>query len=50
MWYIYEGRGELPSNTVVTTVMSNIGLYKAFDAKGIRTERQQSVTSMFVKI
>lgn len=32
-------RGELPSNTVVTTVMSNIGLYKAFDAKGIRTEK-----------
>ncbi len=32
-------RGELPSNTVVTTVMSNIGLYKAFDAKGIHTEK-----------
>lgn len=32
-------RGELPSNTVVTTVMSNIGLYKAFDAKGISTEK-----------
>ena len=28
-------RGELLSNTVVTTVMSNIGLYKAFDAEGI---------------
>ena len=28
-------RGELFSNTVVTTVMSNIGLYKAFDAEGI---------------
>jgi phosphoglucosamine mutase len=28
-------RGELLTNTVVTTVMSNIGLYKAFDAQGI---------------
>ncbi len=28
-------RGELYGNTVVTTVMSNIGLYKAFDAAGI---------------
>ena len=28
-------RGELDSNTVVTTVMSNIGLYRAFDALGI---------------
>ena len=28
-------KGELDGNTVVTTVMSNFGLYKAFDAKGI---------------
>ena len=27
--------GQLPNNTVATTVMSNIGLYKAFDAVGI---------------
>ena len=27
--------GELPHNTVVTTVMSNFGLYKAFDEQGI---------------
>jgi phosphoglucosamine mutase len=27
--------GELANNTVVTTVMSNLGLYKAFDAAGI---------------
>ncbi|MCI7239196.1 MAG: phosphoglucosamine mutase [Anaerococcus sp.] len=27
--------GALPSNTVVTTVMSNMGLYKAFDELGI---------------
>ena len=37
--YIYgtymKDRGKLPSNTVVTTVMSNFGLYKAFDAAGI---------------
>ena len=28
-------RGQLDNNTVVTTVMSNFGLYKALDAKGI---------------
>ena len=37
--YIYgkymKERGKLVSNTVVTTVMSNFGLYKAFDALGI---------------
>ncbi|MCI8306491.1 MAG: phosphoglucosamine mutase [Lachnospiraceae bacterium] len=31
--------GELDRSTVVTTVMSNIGLYKAFDAKGIKYEK-----------
>ncbi|MBQ4465160.1 MAG: phosphoglucosamine mutase [Oscillospiraceae bacterium] len=30
-----KDNGELLSNTVVTTIMSNIGLYKALDAKGI---------------
>ena len=29
-------RGMLDTNTVVTTVMSNLGLYKAFDIAGIR--------------
>ena len=37
--YIYgkymKDRGKLINNTVVTTVMSNFGLYKAFDAVGI---------------
>lgn len=37
--YIYalymKNRGKLLTNTVVTTVMSNFGLYKAFDAVGI---------------
>ena len=28
-------RGKLLNNTVVTTVMSNFGLYKAFDEQGI---------------
>lgn len=36
--YLKE-RGELNNNTVVTTVMSNIGLYKAFDKAGIRYEQ-----------
>lgn len=30
---------ELDNNTVVTTIMSNIGLYKAFDAVGINYEK-----------
>ncbi len=37
--YIYgrylKERGKLKNNTVVTTVMSNFGLYKAFDKEGI---------------
>lgn len=36
--YLKE-RGELVHNTVVTTVMSNFGLYKAFDAAGIQYEK-----------
>lgn len=32
--YLKE-QGKLTNNTVVTTVMSNLGLYKAFDAEGI---------------
>ena len=32
--YLKE-RGRLNNNTVVTTIMSNLGLYKAFDAQGI---------------
>ena len=34
-----KGRGSLENNTVVTTVMSNFGLYKAFDACGIAYEK-----------
>ncbi len=33
--------GQLETNTVVTTVMSNLGLFKAFDAAGIRYEKTQ---------
>ena len=36
--YLRE-RGQLPSNTVVTTVMSNFGLYKALDKLGIGYEK-----------
>lgn len=32
-------RGELNNNTIVTTVMSNIGLYKALDEHGIKYEQ-----------
>lgn len=34
-----KSKGWLPDNTVVTTVMSNFGLYKAFDEAGINYER-----------
>ncbi len=41
--YIYgrymKERGKLLNNTVVTTVMSNLGLYKAFDEFGIDYEK-----------
>lgn len=33
--------GQLNNNTVVTTIMSNLGLYKAFDKKGILYEKTQ---------
>lgn len=36
--YLHE-RGKLLHNTVVTTVMSNFGLYKAFDELGIAYEK-----------
>lgn len=36
--YLSE-RGELNNNTIVTTVMSNLGLYKALDKKGISYEK-----------
>ncbi len=34
-----KANGQLPSNTVVTTIMSNFGLYKAFDRIGIAYEK-----------
>lgn len=36
--YLKE-KGELNNNTVVTTIMSNMGLYKAFDKAGISYEK-----------
>lgn len=36
--YLKE-KGELVNNTVVTTIMSNLGLYKAFDRAGIVYEK-----------
>lgn len=36
--YLKE-KGKLINNTVVTTVMSNLGLYKAFDAENIKYEK-----------
>ncbi len=40
-------RGELNKNTIVTTIMSNLGLYKALDKKESPMIRQQSVTNMY---
>lgn len=34
-----KGRNELANNTIVTTIMSNLGLYHALDKKGIRYEK-----------
>lgn len=34
-----KDKGELNNNTIVTTVMSNLGLYKALDKKGICYEK-----------
>lgn len=34
-----KAHGDLNNNTVVTTVMSNLGLYKAFDEAGIQYEK-----------
>ncbi len=34
-----KDRNDLANNTVVTTIMSNMGLYKALDKKGIRYEK-----------
>lgn len=43
--YIYgkfmKDKDKLVNNTVVTTVMSNLGLYKAFDNAGIKYEQTQ---------
>ena len=36
-----KSRGQLDNNTVVTTVMSNFGLYKAFDEAGISYAKTQ---------
>lgn len=35
----WQAKGQLSNNTVVTTVMSNFGLYKALDEAGIRYEK-----------
>lgn len=34
-----KGRGELANNTIVTTIMSNLGLYQALDRQDIRYEK-----------
>lgn len=34
-----KDRGDLANNTIVTTIMSNLGLYKAFDREGIKYEK-----------
>lgn len=36
--YLKE-KGELNNNTIVTTIMSNLGLYKALERKGIKYEK-----------
>ena len=36
--YMHEN-GQLPDDTIVTTIMSNLGLYKALEANGMRAEK-----------
>ena len=52
--YIYgrymKERGKLINNTVVTTVMSNLGLYKAFDEFGIDYEQTAWATVLSMRI
>ncbi|AMA74385.1 MULTISPECIES: phosphoglucosamine mutase [Aneurinibacillus] len=43
----WKRRGKLKNNTVVSTVMSNIGFYKALEAAGIQT-RQTAVGDRYV--
>ena len=38
VYIIHEGKNDLANNTVVTTIMSNMGLYEALDRKGISYE------------
>lgn len=49
--YIYgkymKDREKLANNTVVTTVMSNFGLYRAFDRAGINYEKRMWAINMF---
>lgn len=51
--YVYgrylKEKGALRNNTVVTTIMSNFGLYKAFDELGIDYEKHRLVINMFTK-
>lgn len=42
-----KDREKLANNTVVTTVMSNFGLYRAFDRAGINYEKRMWATNMF---
>lgn len=43
----YKNRGSLANNTIVTTIMSNLGLYRALDDAGIAYE-QTTVGDRFV--
>lgn len=45
-----KDRDKLVGNKVVTTVMSNFGLYKAFDAVGIEYERLRLAISMYMSV
>ena len=47
--YLKE-QGKLKNDTIVTTVMSNLGLYKACDKPAFTTKRQLLVTSMSMRI
>lgn len=45
-----KDREKLTNNTVVTTIMSNFGLYRALDEAGIGYAKTQVAINMFMNI
>ncbi|MFR2837145.1 MAG: hypothetical protein ACLTCI_11790 [[Clostridium] nexile] len=46
---IFERTGRLNNDTIVTTIMSNLGLYKACDKAGIKYEKTAVGINMYMR-